>query len=53
VSGRLSVKRSSHGLVRCLRMPVSARVPAAQAICQGPQNCTVIHGEEKVYGSIP
>ena len=53
VSGRLSGKRSSRGLVRCLRMLVCARVLAAQAICQGLQNCTVIHGKEKVYGSIP
>jgi hypothetical protein len=53
VSGRLSGKRSPHGLVQCLRMLVCARVPAAQAIYPGPQNCTVIHGKEKVYGSIP
>jgi hypothetical protein len=31
VSGRLSGKRSSYGLVRCLRMLVCALVPTAQA----------------------
>ena len=35
VSGRLSGKRSSPGLVRCLRMLVCARVPAAQAALPG------------------
>ena len=34
---RLSRERSSRGLVRCLRMLVSVRVPAAQAIC--PVSC--------------
>jgi hypothetical protein len=53
VSGRLSGKWSSRGLVRCLRMLVCARVPAAQAIYQGLQNRRVIHGKEKVYDSIP
>ena len=37
VSGRLSRERSSRALVWCLRMLVSARVPAAQAIC--PVSC--------------
>ena len=53
VSGRLSGKRSSHGLVRCLRMLVCARVLAGQLLYLGLQNCTAIHGKEKVYGSIP
>ena len=53
VSGRLSGKRSSHGLVQCLRMLVCARVLAGQLLYLGLQNCTAIHGKEKVYGSIP
>jgi hypothetical protein len=53
VSGRLSGKWRSRGLVRRLRVPVCARVRAGQTIYLGLQNCTVIHGREKVYGSIP
>ena len=53
VSGRLSGKRSSHGLVQCLRMLVCARVSARQLLYLGRHNSRAIHGKEKVYGSIP
>jgi len=36
-----------------LRALVCARVLAGQAFCLGLQNLPVIHGKEKVYGSIP
>ena len=53
MSGRLSGKRSSYGLVQRLRVPVCARVSAGQLLYLGLQNCRAIHGKEKVYGSIP
>ena len=53
VSGRLSGKRSSYGLVPCLRMLVCARVSARQQLYLGRHNSRAIHGKEKVYGSIP
>ena len=53
VSGRLSGKRSSYGLVQCLRMLVCARVSARQLLYLGRHNSRAIHGKEKVYGSIP
>jgi hypothetical protein len=53
VSGRLSGKSSSRGFVPCLRMLVCAGVSACQLFYLGRHNCGVIHGKEKVYGSIP
>ena len=53
VSGRLSGKWRSRGLVRRLLAPVCARVLADQTLHLGLQNCGPIHGKEKVYGSIP
>ncbi len=53
VSGRLSGKwRSREPIWRSWAL-VSARVLAGQKIYLGLQNCTAIHGKEKVYGSIP
>jgi hypothetical protein len=53
LSGRLSGKWRLHEFVRCLPTFVCARVLAGQSIYLGLQNCTAIHGKEKVYGSIP
>jgi hypothetical protein len=36
-----------------LIVPVCARDLAGHTIYLGLQNCTAIHGKEKVYGSIP
>jgi hypothetical protein len=49
----LSGKWRSRGLVWRLLVPVCARVLAGHTIYLGLQNCTAIHGKEKVYGSIP
>jgi SMP-30/Gluconolactonase/LRE-like region len=52
MSGRLSGKWRSRGLVRRLRVPACARVRAGQTIYLGVRNRRAIHGKEKVYGSI-
>jgi hypothetical protein len=53
LSGRLSGKRRSREPAGRLRVLVCARVLAGQAFYLGLQNLPVIHGKEKVYGSIP
>ena len=53
LSGRLSGSRRSREPAWCLRVLACARVLAGQASCLGLQNLPVIHGKEKVYGSIP
>jgi hypothetical protein len=53
VSGRLSGKSSSRGLVQRLRTLVCAGILAGQAIHLGLRNRGPIIGKEKVYGSIP
>ena len=35
------------------RVLLRASVYAAQAICSGYRDSLVVHGKEKVYGSIP
>jgi hypothetical protein len=49
----LSGKRRSLEPAGRLRVLVCARVLAGQAFYLGLQNLPVIHGKEKVYGSIP
>jgi hypothetical protein len=53
LSGRLSGSRRSREPVPGQWALVCARVLAGQAFCLGLQNLPVIHGKEKVYGSIP
>ena len=53
LSGRLSGKSRLREPIWCLRALACARVLAGQAFCLGLQNLPVIHGKEKVYGSIP
>jgi hypothetical protein len=53
LSGRLSGDRRSREPAWRLRALVCARVLAGQAFCLGLRNLPVIHGKEKVYGSIP
>jgi hypothetical protein len=49
----MSGKQCSREPVMGLRVLVCARVLAGQAFYLGLQNLPVIHGKEKVYGSIP
>jgi hypothetical protein len=53
VSGRLSGKWRLQGCIWCLSVLVAAIVLAGQTLYLWQQNPTVIHGKEKVYGSIP
>jgi hypothetical protein len=53
VSGKVSGKWRLREPIRGLRLLVCARVLAGQAFYLGLQNLPVIHGKEKVYGSIP
>ena len=53
VSGRLSGKSRLRGPVWGLRVLVGARVLPGQALYLRQRNHAVIHGKEKVYGSIP
>jgi len=53
VSGRLSGKWRLRGLIQRLWVLACARVLAGQGLYLRLQNSTVIHGKEKVYGSIP
>ena len=53
VSGRLSGNWCSREPIQGLWVLVCARVLAGQALYLRLQNSTVIHGKEKVYGSIP
>ena len=53
VSGRSSGKPRLRGPVPGQRALVCARVLADQPFYLGLQNLPVIHGKEKVYGSIP
>ena len=53
LSGRSSGKLCSWGPIWGLRALVCARVLAGQAVYLRLQNLPVIHGKEKVYGSIP
>ena len=49
----MSGKQCSREPAMGLRVLVCARVLAGQAVYLGLQNLPVIHGKEKVYGSIP
>jgi hypothetical protein len=53
LSGRLSGNRRSREPAGRLRVLVCAHVLAGQASRLGLTNLPVIHGKEKVYGSIP
>ena len=53
LSGRLSGNRRSREPAWRLRALVCARVLAGQVPDQRVRNLAVIHGREKVYGSIP
>jgi hypothetical protein len=53
VSGRLSGKSRSRGHAWGLRALVRARVLPGQTPYLRQRNHAVIHGKEKVYGSIP
>ena len=53
LSGRLSGNRRSREPAWRSRALACARVLAGQAFCLGLQNLPVIHGREKIYGSIP
>ena len=53
LSGRSSGKLCSWGPIWGLRALVCARVLAGQPVYLRLQNLPVIHGKEKVYGSIP
>ena len=53
VSGRLSGKWRLRGVIQRLWVLACARVLAGQGLYLRLQNSTVIHGKEKVYGSIP
>jgi hypothetical protein len=53
VRGRLRGKSRSRGPVWGLRELAGARVLPGHALYQGQRNRAVIHGKEKVYGSIP
>jgi hypothetical protein len=53
VRGRLRSKSRSRGPVWGLRVLVCARVLPGHPLYQGQRNRSVIHGKEKVYGSIP
>jgi hypothetical protein len=53
LSGRSSGKLCSRGPIWGLRALAWARVLADQALYLWLRNLPVIHGKEKVYGSIP
>jgi hypothetical protein len=53
LSGRLTGNRRSRERAWRLRALVCAHVLAGQAFYLGLQNVPVIHGKEKVEGSIP